>query len=138
MTNPPRPISRLTLLGDLDEFTENQRAAREAYIEHFPHPPSEWLYEADPLNRIATGIYNTVVESGTADPRFRNDESWQMADGFAYVLKTGGDALLWTLIRIGLDESTDDDVVALCERRGFGVYRTSLVDPDPFAPTPMQ
>ena|SRR5215212_6260125 len=130
------PISRKDLLGDIDAFTPAQRAARTSYIEHFPSPPSDWLYEADPVNRMATGLYNTLVESGRTDPRFRGEDTWMMAESFADVLRSGGDALLWTLIRIGLDGSLDENVVGLCERRGFGVYRTSLVDNSDLLPPP--
>jgi hypothetical protein len=76
-----KPISRDVLLGDTDSFTPPQRAARKSYIEQFPDPPSEWLYEEDPVNRLATGIYNVIVESGTADPRFKDNDTWQMAGG---------------------------------------------------------
>src|SRR4051812_9235314 len=112
-----KPISQKDLLGDIDAFTPAQRAARKSYIEHFPSPPSDWLNEADPVNRMATLMYNTLVESSGTDPRFRGEDAWIMAGGFADVLRSGGDALLWTLIRIGLDESLDEDVVGLCERR---------------------
>ena len=91
------------------------------------------------MNRLTTSIYNVLVESGTCDPRFAGDDTWQMAGGFANLLETGGDALIWTLIRIGLDECLNEDAVGLCERRGYGVYRTSLVDnADPFAPPTLQ
>src|SRR3954447_12529660 len=100
-----KPISQKDLLGDIEAFTPAQRAARQSYIEHFPAPPSDWLNEADPVNRMATLMYNTLVESGGTDPRFRGEDTWMMAGSFADVLRSGGDALLWTLIRIGLDES---------------------------------
>ena len=60
----------MLLLGNMDEFTAAQKAARERYVEDFPDPPPDWLWD-EPANRIATGIYNTLVESAPADPRFR-------------------------------------------------------------------
>src|SRR5437764_276086 len=63
-----KPISQKDLLGDIDAFTPAQRAARKSYIEHFPSPQSDWLNEADPVNRMATLMYNTLVESSGTDP----------------------------------------------------------------------
>jgi hypothetical protein len=130
-----KPIALATLLGNIADFSPSQVTARQTYIKEFPEPPSEWLCEDDPVNSMATGMYNTLVESGGGDPRFPDWDGSQMGGSFADVLKYGGDALVWTLIRIGLDESLNEDVVGLCERRGFVVCRTSLVDnSDPFAP----
>ena len=42
-----------------------------------------------------------------------------MAASFADLLKNGGDALLWALIRIGLEETSSEDLAELCESRGF-------------------
>jgi len=114
------PIPRELLLGDVGAFTPAQRAARATYLEHFPAPPSSWLTEEDPANRIATGIYNTLIESGGADPRFTGWDSWQMAANFADLLKHGGDALVWTLIRIGIDESLTADFAELYGDRRAG------------------
>ena len=63
--------------------------------------------------------------------RFAHDDTWvdQMAGSFANLLKTGGDALLWTLIRIGLEECENEEVVGLAERRGYDVHETSQVEP---------
>ena len=59
-----------------------------------------------------------LVESGPADPRLGQ---WgQMATSFADVIKNGGDALIWSLIRIELEETEDEDP-ELCESRGFMV-----------------
>jgi hypothetical protein len=44
-----------------------------------------------------------------------------MAASFADLLKNGGDALLWSLIRIGLEETSSEDLAELCESRGFMV-----------------
>ena len=68
---------------------------------------------------MATRIYNTLVESGPADPRFRGWDTWQMAASFADVVTTGGDALIWGLIRIAIEEAPDEDLAELCESRGF-------------------
>src|SRR4051812_17205767 len=64
-------ISLNELLGDANAFTPKQRAARATYIEHFPSPPRAWLTVDDPANRLATGIYNTLVESGARTPDLR-------------------------------------------------------------------
>ena len=65
------------------------------------------------------GIYNTLVESGAADPRFPKWDSWQMGASFADIIKNGVDALLWALIRIGIEETRNEDLAELCESRGF-------------------
>ena len=75
--------------------------------------------DASPAGRVATSIYNTVVESGAADPRFSNRDSWQMTGSFAGIIRDGGDALLWALIRIGLEECVSEDLAELRESRGF-------------------
>ena len=121
----PDLLSADELLGNVDSFTVEQRTARETFIEHELHLPREWLCEdgcgvdASPAGRVATSIYNTVVESGAADPRFSNWGSWQMTGSFAGIIRDGGDALLWALIRIGLEECVSEDLAELCENRGF-------------------
>ena len=101
-------LSADELLGDIDSFTVEQRTARETFIEQELHLPREWLCEdgildASPAGLVATGIYNSVVESGAADPRFPNwEDGWQATTSFAGIIKGGADALLWSLIRIGL------------------------------------
>jgi hypothetical protein len=127
MIEETKPIAREVLLGDAQKFTPSQLAARKSYIEQFPYPTSEWLREEDPVNRLATGIYNVIVESGSGDPRFAHDDTWGMAGEFADVLETGGDALLWTLIRIGLDECENGDVVGLADCRGYEMRETPRV-----------
>jgi hypothetical protein len=120
-------LSDSELLGDIDSFTDEQRKTRETFIEQELHLPREWLCEdgwgvdASAAGRVATGIYNTVVESGAADPRFPNWDSWQIGASFADIIKNGGDALLWSLIRIGLEETSGEDLAELCESRGFMV-----------------
>ena len=42
-----------------------------------------------------------------------------MTGSFAGIIKDGGDALLWALIRIGLEECVSEDLAELCESRGF-------------------
>jgi len=42
-----------------------------------------------------------------------------MTGSFAGIIKDGGDALLWALIRIGLEECVSEDLAELCENRGF-------------------
>ena len=120
----PDLLSADELLGDVDLFTVEQRTARETFIEQELHLPREWLCEdgsfldASPAGLVATSIYNSVVESGAADPRFSNRDSWHPTASFAGIIKDGGDALLWSLIRIGLEE---------CERRPCGVMREPRV-----------
>jgi len=69
-------LSADELLGNIDSFTVEQRTARETFIKHELHLPRAWNCEdgcgvdASPAGRVATGIYNTVVESGAADPGF--------------------------------------------------------------------
>ena len=98
----PDLLSADELLGNVDSFTVEQRTARTTFIEHELHLPREWLCEdgcgvdASPAGRVATSIYNTVVESGAADPRFSNWGSWQMTGSFAETIKGGGDDLLWS------------------------------------------
>ena len=60
-----------------------------------------------------------AIESGAADPRFPNWDSWQLGASFADIIKNGGDALLWALIRIGIEETGNEDLAELCESRGF-------------------
>ena len=117
-----KPIPRKLLLGNMDKFTPAQKPARERYVEDFPDPPSEWLWD-EPANRIATGIYNTLVESAPADPRFREYDNWELAADFGDLLKSGGDAYLWTLIRIGLDECLDADVTGLMRTQALAFIR---------------
>ena len=120
-------LSRADLLGDISSFTDEQRIARETFIEQKLHLPCAWLREdgwgvdASAAGRVATGIYNTLVESGPADPRFAHGDSWHMAASFANIIKTGGDAFLWALIRIGLEETSSEDLAELCESRRFMV-----------------
>ena len=115
-------LSADELLGNIDSFTVEQRTARETFIKHELHLPRAWICEdgcgvdASPAGRVATSIYNTVVESGATDPRFSN--SSQMTGSFAGIIKDGGDALLWALIRIRLEECVSD-LAELCESRGF-------------------
>jgi len=121
----PDLLSADELLGNVDSFTVEQRKVRTTFIEHELHLPRAWLCEdgcgldASPAGRVATSIYNTVVESGAADPRFSNRDSWQMTGSFAGIIRDGGDALLWALIRIGLEECVSEDLAELCESRGF-------------------
>src|SRR5829696_6618417 len=83
-------LSADELLGNIDSFTIKQRTARETFIEQELHLPREWLCEdgcgvdASPAGRVATSIYNTVVESGATDPRFSN--SSQMTGSFAGII----------------------------------------------------
>jgi len=118
-------LSAGELVGDVASFTDEQRKARETFIEQELHLPREWVHEdgwgvdASPAGRVATGIYNTLVESGAADPRFPKWDSWQMGASFADIIKNGGDALLWALIRIGIEETGNEDLAELCESRGF-------------------
>jgi hypothetical protein len=119
-------ISRAELLCDVGSFTDEQRKARETFVDLELVLPREWLREdgqgldASIAGRVATGIYNTLVESGPAsDRRFRNWDTWRMAASFADIIKNGGDALIWALIRIGLEEAQDEDLAELCESRGF-------------------
>jgi hypothetical protein len=118
-------LTRADLLSDVGSFTVEQRKARETFIDQELVLPREWLREdgwgvdASAPGRVATGIYNTLVESGPADPRFAHWDSPHLAASFADLLKNGGDALLWALIRIGLDETASEDLAELCESRGF-------------------
>ena len=118
-------LTRAELLSDIGSFTDEQRKARETFIDQELVLPREWLREdgwgvdASAPGRVATGIYNTLVESGPADPRLAHWDSRHMAASFADLLKNGGDALLWALIRIGLDETASEDLAELCESRGF-------------------
>ena len=40
-----KPIPRKLLLGNIHKFTPAQKAARDRYVEDFPDPPSEWLWD---------------------------------------------------------------------------------------------
>ncbi len=91
------------LLGDIDSFTDEQRKARQTFIEQELHLPRNWLCEdrcsgldASVEGRVATGIYNVLFES---DPRFADGDKCPIRASFADVIRTGGDALLWALIR---------------------------------------
>jgi hypothetical protein len=42
-----------------------------------------------------------------------------MGASFADIITNGGDALLWALIRIELEETSGEDIAELCESRGF-------------------
>ena len=119
-------LTRAELLGDDTTFSDEQRRARARFLELDLVLPREWVNEelgvdATAAGRVATGIYNTLVESGPADPRFGGWDTWQMAASFADLIKTGGDALIWALIRIALEETSDEDLAELCESRGFMV-----------------
>jgi hypothetical protein len=111
------------LLGDIETFTAEQRKARETFLEQQLHLPREWLcedgcfgFDASVEGRIATGIYNVLFES---DPRFADGDKCPIRGSFADVIRTGGDALLWALIRIALEEIGDEHLAELCENRGF-------------------
>ena len=62
-------LTRAELLSDIG-FTDEQRKARETFIDQELVLPREWLREdgwgvdAAAPGRVATGIYNTLVESG--------------------------------------------------------------------------
>ena len=109
-------LTRAELLSDTQSFTDEKRKARETFIDQELVLPREWLgkngwgCDASAPGRVATGIYNTLVESGPADPRFAHWDSRHMAASFADLLKNGGDALLWALIRIGLEETSSEDL----------------------------
>ena len=133
------PFNDRLLLGEAWTYTDAQRAKREAYValvrEGALEPPhSEWLEEygdgvtGDAMSRIATTIYNILVDSG---PRFRDELP---SGGFADILETGGDAELWTLIRIGLAEAMPADFAEVCEKRGYEVNKTVLVEADHLLP----
>jgi hypothetical protein len=118
-------LTRAELLSDTGSFTDEQRKARETFIDQELVLPREWLREdgwgvdASAPGRVATGIYNTLVESGPADPRFAHWGTRHLASSFADLLKNGGDAFLWALIRIGLEETSSEDLGEHCESRGF-------------------
>lgn len=133
-------LTRVDLLGDIGTFTSEQRAAREQFIAQELDLPSRWLrvdtgdgrdlddedcceIDAEAAGCLATTIYNTLVDSGPADPRFKGQDCWQMTSSFARLIKEGGDAYLWALIRIGLAETADEDLAAFCEARGLFVRR---------------
>ena len=126
-------ISAAELLEDAETFTDEQRTSRERFAELELVLPREWLrvdgweVDASAAGRIATAIYNTLIESGPADPRFEHWDTWQLAASFADLLKNGGDALLWSLIRIGLEETSSEDLAELCESRGFMVRLPRLL-----------
>ena len=118
-------ITGAELLGDMESFTDEQRKARETFVDLELVLPREWIREdslgvdATAAGRVTTAIYNTLVESGSADPRFPDWDTWHMAASFADIIRNGGDALVWALIRIGLEETSDEDLAELCESRGF-------------------
>ena len=123
------------LLGDIDSFTDEQRKARQTFIEQELHLPRNWLCEdrcsgldASVEGRVATGIYNVLFES---DPRFADGDKCPIRASFADVIRTGGDALLWALIRIALEEIEDEDLAELCENRGFIVRLPRSADAAP-------
>ena len=81
-------LTESELAGDIDSFTDAQRKARATFIAHGLHLPREWVREdwedgvgvdASPAGRVATGIYNAVVESGAFDPRLTC--CWKVATG---------------------------------------------------------
>ena len=131
-------ISRAELLGDINSFTAEQRKAGEIFVELGLVLPREWLREdrqdgcgidASAAGRFASGIYNVLVESGPrSDPRSK-DDTRRMASSFTDLIKSGGDALLWALIRIRLEETEDEDLAELCESRGFMVRRPRRARP---------
>jgi len=61
-----------------------------------------------------TGAF-TEVESGPADPRFAHWGTRDMASSFADLLKDGGDAFLWALIRIGLEEASAKSLLSFAK-----------------------
>jgi hypothetical protein len=125
----PYHLSRDELLGAIATFTDEQRRAREIFVELGLALPRDWLREEKNLDgapldataegRVATAIYSTLVDSAGGDPRFRDWDTWQVASSFGDVIRSGGDAYLWALIRIAIAELEDEDFVKLCENRGF-------------------
>src|SRR5215204_3555977 len=125
-----REIQAEELLRHVNSFTSAQRNARESFAGYQMHLPREWLLvetvdgcemDADAGSRVATAIYNSVVESGRCDPRFADQETWEITTSFASLVREGGDAHLWVLIRIGVDEAAHKDLAGLCEDRGYMV-----------------
>src|SRR5829696_7785612 len=62
-------LSADELLGNIDSFTVEQRTARETFVEQeLPPTPvfakafARQIVDASPAGRVATGIYNTLVE----------------------------------------------------------------------------
>ena len=130
----------LTLWGDSDTYSPEQRLARKRYIDGvlqggIEPPHLEWLSDqgdgvsGDALSRIATSIYNAVVEA-----REQERAVSCPCGGFADVLRCGLDAELWTLIRIGLEEAERGDFVEVCERWGYEVQTTSVTERDTLIP----
>jgi hypothetical protein len=123
------------LLGDIDSFTDEQRKARQTFIEQELQLPRNWFCEdrcsgldASMEGRVATGIYNVLFES---DPRSADGDKCPIRASFADVIRTGGDALLWALIRVALEEIEDEDLAQLCENRGFIVRLPRSADAPP-------
>ena len=119
------------LWGDFSySFTEAQRQARATFIARGLHLPRAWLargrdsIDADPAGRLATSIFSTVTESGCTDPRYPKDwnaDDWRINPSFKGIIKHGGDAYLWALIRIAIDESLadTDEIPETLEAEGF-------------------
>ena len=98
------------LSGDASTFSSAQRRLRARYLnlidqQSLPAPLPQWL-ENDAGSQLATAIYNTVVDAAHGERiGSPDDKAVWLAGDLADILATGGDAELWTLLRIGLDEA---------------------------------
>ena len=115
------PVDAQLLWGKPDTFSEAEKQRRRAYVKDvlsggLEPPHHEWLTDrgdgvsGDAASLITTSIYSIVVDS-----RSYQREDSMPAGGLPDILETGGDAELWTLIRIALDEVPDEDLLALLE-----------------------
>jgi hypothetical protein len=131
-------LERGELLGNIDSFTDEQRKARQTFIEQELRLPREWLLEdgcsgldASVEGRVATGIYNVLFES---DPRFADGDKCPIRASFADVIRTGGDALLWAL-GIGPTDELEGMLAAqamAAHHAAMECYRRAMLPEQPF------
>ena len=76
------------------------------------------------------GVARQVVRSASK-PGGSGVDKCPIRASFADIIRTGGDALLWALIRIALEEIEDEDLAELCENRGFIVRLPRSADAAP-------
>ena len=107
-----------SLRGDWDTFSHAEIERRSHYIHKAAlgelDPEPEWMHGtdelADSLTNLATFVYNTLVYEGYGEDMYP-------VSGLREIIQSGGDAELWTLIRIALHNANDEIFVESCKEK---------------------
>lgn len=122
----------IRLMGDASKFSPAQRRLRSRYIDlvghgALPAPLPQWLEPDDPGSLLATAIYNSLVDAGYGERiGWPDDEACWLVGDLDDVLTIGGDAELWTRLRISLDEAHPYCARAWADHGAY--YRNDEID----------